>query len=54
MFGRKGFFGSLFDFDGDGKLDSFEEAMDFAAFAELMEEDEEEADDGNDGNDGDG
>lgn len=49
MFGRKGFFASLFDLDGDGKLDSFEEAMDFAAFMELMEEDEEEGkDDGDD------
>ncbi len=33
-----GFFGELFDFDGDGKLDSIEQAMDFAAFVELMEE----------------
>jgi hypothetical protein len=50
MFGGKGFFGSLFDLNGDGKLDSFEETMDFAAFAELMEEDEEEEkDDGDDG-----
>ncbi len=33
-----GFFGGLFDFDGDGKLNSMEQAMDFAAFVELMEE----------------
>lgn len=38
MFGDKGFFGGLFDFNGDGKLDSFERAADFAAFAELMDE----------------
>lgn len=38
MFGDKGFFGGLFDFNGDGKLDSFERAVDFAAFAELMDE----------------
>ena len=46
MFGDKGFFGGLFDFNGDGKLDSFERAADFAAFAELMDEAERnEADD---------
>ena len=33
-----GFFGGLFDFDGDGRLDSLEQAMDFAAFVELMED----------------
>ena len=38
MFGDKGFFGGLFDFNGDGKLDSFERAADFASFAELMDE----------------
>ena len=38
MFGDEGFFGGLFDFNGDGKLDSFERAADFAAFAELMDE----------------
>lgn len=32
-----GFFGSLFDFDGDGELNSFEQAMDFQAFAENMD-----------------
>lgn len=37
MFGDKGFFGGLFDFDGDGKLDSLERAADFAAFVELMD-----------------
>lgn len=26
---RHGFFGSMFDFDGDGKLNSMEKAMDF-------------------------
>ncbi len=41
-----GFLGGLFDFDGDGKLDSMEQAMDFAAFVELMEDsDNESADD---------
>ena len=40
MFGDKGFFGDLFDLNGDGELDTFERAADFAAFAELMSEDE--------------
>lgn len=39
MFG-KGFFGSLFDFNGDGKLDSMEQAADFGAFMSLMEDEE--------------
>jgi hypothetical protein len=34
----KGFFGNLFDFNRDGKLDSFERAADFAAFASLVSE----------------
>lgn len=33
-----GFFGSLFDFNGDGKLDTFERAADTAMFMSLMEE----------------
>lgn len=37
----KGFFGKLFDLDGDGKLDAGERTFDFAAFADLMDEDEE-------------
>lgn len=34
----KGFFGNLFDFNRDGKLDSFERAADIAAFASLVSE----------------
>lgn len=34
----KGFFGNLFDFNRDGKLDSFERTADFAAFASLVSE----------------
>ena len=34
----KGIFGGLFDLNGDGKLDSFEQAADFAFFASLMDE----------------
>ncbi len=35
-----GFFGNMFDFDGDGKLDPMERAMDFLAFDEMTREDE--------------
>lgn len=35
----KGIFGGLFDLNGDGKLDSFEQAADFAFFAALVDED---------------
>ena len=45
----KGFFGDLFDFNGDDKLDTFERAMDFMAFdnmvndtSDTFEEDDEE------------
>lgn len=38
----KGFFGSLFDFDGDGKLDTFEKAADFGMFVKMMEDIEKE------------
>jgi len=38
----KGFFGSLFDFNRDGKLDSFERAMDVMAFTELLEDEEDD------------
>lgn len=33
----KGFFGNLFDFNHDGKLDGFEQAADFALLASLAE-----------------
>ena len=36
-----GFFGNLFDLNHDGNLDTFEQAMDFAAFMEVMSEEEE-------------
>ena len=41
----KGFFGGLFDLDGDGKLDGMERVLDFAAFVQLMEETKNEDDD---------
>lgn len=34
----KGFFGDLFDFNRDGKLDAFERAADFCAFEEMIKE----------------
>lgn len=34
----KGLFGGLFDFNGDGKLDSFEKAAEFSFFMEMMSE----------------
>lgn len=37
MFG-KGLFGGLFDWNLDGKLDSFEQATDMAAFMLLMDD----------------
>ena len=36
-----GFFWNLFDFNHDGKLDSFERAADFVAFTSLREDEEE-------------
>ena len=38
-------FGSLFDFDGDGKLSDFEMAAEMGFFAMMMEEDSDQADD---------
>ena len=32
-----GIFGDLFDFDGDGKLDSFEKAAEFGMFMDMVE-----------------
>lgn len=50
MFG-KGLFGSFFDWNFDGKLDSFEQATDLAAFMFLMDDikksDSEDSDDYN-------
>ena len=36
----KGFFGGLFDFNGDGKLDGFERAADHMAFMNMVSESE--------------
>lgn len=36
-----GIFGGLFDLDGDGKLNAFEQGLEFMAISELLKEDEE-------------
>lgn len=33
----KGIFGGMFDIDGDGKLDIFEQALEFQAFSMIMD-----------------
>ena len=38
----KGFFGGLFDFNSDGKLDGFERAADHMAFMNMVSESEKE------------
>lgn len=35
-----GLFGSLFDFNGDGKMSTFEKAAEFATFASIMDEED--------------
>lgn len=40
--GDKGFFMGLFDFDGDGELNSLERALDYTTFVMMTKEDEEE------------
>jgi hypothetical protein len=35
-----GFFGNMFDFNHDGKLEGFERVADFAMFTSLMEDEE--------------
>ena len=34
-------FGNLFDFNHDGKMDSFEKAAEFSAFMQMIENEEE-------------
>ena len=40
-----GLFGDLFDFNGDGRLDSLESAVEFNAFMNLIESEEENNED---------
>ena len=37
---KDGIFGGIFDLDGDGKLDPFEQGFQFVAISELLKEDE--------------
>ena len=37
-----GIFGDLFDFNGDGNLDCFEQGLEFMLLDELLKEDEED------------
>lgn len=39
-----GIFGGMFDLDSDGKLDAFEQGLEFMAISELMEEEETDSD----------
>ena len=43
-----GLFGDLFDFNGDGRLDSLESAVEFNAFMNLIESEEENSEDDTD------
>ena len=40
--GDKGFFMGLFDFDGDGELNSLERALDYTTFVMMTKEEEED------------
>lgn len=40
-----GLFGDLFDFNGDGELDSLERATEFSAFMNLLDSQEKETSD---------
>jgi len=37
MFGDKGFFGGIFDFNNDGKLEGLERAADFGMFMNMVD-----------------
>ncbi len=43
-----GIFGNLFDLNGDGKMDTLEQAADFAHFMTLLESEEDEESDEDD------
>ena len=40
-----GILGNLFDFNGDGKLDTFEKAAEFGAFMQMIESEEQDEED---------
>ena len=43
-----GLFGDLFDFNGDGRLDSLESAVEFNAFMNLIDSEEEDSEENTD------
>ena len=43
-----GLFGDLFDFNGDGRLDTLEQATEFSAFMNLLDSEEENSEDDTD------
>ena len=43
-----GVFGDLFDFNGDGRLDTLESAVEFNAFMNLIDLEEEDSEDNTD------
>ena len=45
---ENGIFGGLFDFNGDGKMDTFEKAAEFSFLMNILEEESSSAD-GSDG-----
>ena len=45
-----GLFGDLFDFNGDGRLDTLEQATEFTAFMNLIDSEEEENEDNSEKN----
>ena len=42
----KGLFGNMFDFNGDGELNAFEQAAEFMFFQKMIEDEEDDDDDG--------
>ena len=43
-----GIFGNLFDFNGDGKMDTFEKAAEFSAFMQMIEAEQKKENTAND------
>lgn len=41
----KGIFGGLFDFNGDGKMDTFEKAAEFSMLMHILEEESSDTED---------
>ena len=43
-----GLFGDLFDFNNDGKLDTFEKAAEFGAFMQMIDSEEQDGEENDD------